>query len=130
MRVSQIGMIPSTAATKRAVTVATPDRRCTKFRAVRSAVSTALVVRQAGHYLSRGKWGTIVQPGPIIHSHTAVVESVAVGRHAAEHTRLLCQQGDGAAVPDRHQSTGREVALTDIFGQCGGNRAPEGVIHE
>ena len=112
------GVTSATAATQRAASVATPDRRCRKFRAVRSAVSRAAAWPRTAITSPRSRQ----TPSAVSRSHRTSGSSTAEGAlddRQPEHDprRLLNDQSLSLALRG-HRRRGGHIPGADVLGQC------------
>ena len=117
--------MPSTARTQRAVSVATPDRRCRKFSAVRSAASSARASPVARSTAAGGSRQT--PSGPSRSSSHGGIERAERRLRGVEPEddagRLLRDRRDGARA-GRDRRLARDVAVADVLGE----RAPHELV--
>ena len=127
LRVSSTVTVPPLASTKRRVSVAIPDSRWRKFKAVRSAVNSAVA-----------KPATVATP--IARRAALAVAAVAIDRHvriqlpkgfgrdiqASQHARGLDDDHAPGVDLGRHNRFGRHVAPPQIFGE----RSPDDLMIE
>ena len=118
-------MPPLAASTKRRVSVAMPDRRCRKLRAVRSAVSiSAAEPRTSATTVPGSTAGAVLVDDGDLHRRIELTKRFRGDVEPGEHARRLDDDLAAAAAGGVDRGLGRDVAPTEIFRQGAPHDAP------